>query len=761
MITQPSTREPVLRIARRIDLTGTVQGIGLRPSVARLATECGVGGCVSNSLSGVEITVEGLLDQIEDFLQRLPGSLPESAVLQTLIAHEAVPIGQTQFSIRPAVLTAGTMRTPVPRDAVVCPDCLAEVSDPANRRQGYPFTSCTQCGPRYSIVTAMPFERSHTEISHFPLCARCQAEFTDRADRRLHAETISCPDCGPQVWVTDRSGQTDARRNASIAFVIKCLKNGGIVAVRGIGGYQLLCDATNQQAVSLLRERKQRRAKPFAIMVGSLDEAERLADVDPPARHALLSTYNPIVLLPAKSGNGLASGLHPGLNTLGVMLPTTPLHWLLLRDFARPLVVTSGNLEGQPLETLAESAQNALRNIADLWLHHDRPIRQAVDDSVVRIIAGRPVTLRLARGLAPLQLPIDAAGTRHTVAVGGHQKSAVALSNGGQAILGPHLGDLDGTATRERFLEQVSSLNQLYRLRPEVWVHDLHPEFFSTQWARSQPGHHLAVQHHHAHIVAGMLEHGWLDREVLGVAFDGTGYGPDGTIWGGEFLRTSVRGFDRIAHLRTFSLVGNEAAIREPRRIAIALAHQVVKSDDSGSGLNGAEREFAARIRPLLDHPRLALQTSSAGRLFDGVASMVLGIEVADFEGRPAQMLEAISDHSETRGYSMPLRGDEVDWRPMVRELLLDRAQGVHPAAMAMRFHRGLATAIAAVCGQFADLPIVLGGGVFQNRLLVELVAEELRGHPQPVGLPGLIPSNDGGLAAGQLAIGLMAGKPD
>lgn len=757
MLTHHNTNLLTVRSARRIELAGTVQGIGLRPAVARLAVACGLGGFVANTLAGVEIFVEGRDDQLDDFWNRLSDSLPELATHSEMTIQESVPVGETEFRIQTSTSPAGPPRTPIPRDAGVCSACLSETADPQNRRFGYPFTSCTQCGPRFSIVTSMPFERPQTEMSHFPMCSSCSAEFANHEDRRFHAQTTSCPNCGPHVWLTDRTGQTVARRDAALSIATKCLQDGGIVAVRGIGGYQLLCDATNEHAVQQLRDRKRRRAKPFAVMVDTLEAAERLAYIDHLAREALFSTSNPIVLLPAKSGNGLARSIHPGLNALGVMLPTSPLNWLLLRDCALALVVTSGNLEGQPLETTQESAQTGLRFIADLWLHHDRPIRHAVDDSVVRIIAGHQVTLRLARGLAPLHLPIETANTRHTLAVGGHQKAAFALANGGQAVLSPHLGDLDGTETRERFLQQASLVNHLYRLVPEVWVHDLHPDYFSTQWAQSQPGRHVPVQHHHAHIVAGMLEQEWLNREVLGVAFDGTGYGPDGTIWGGEFLQATVTGFRRVAHLRTFSLIGNEAAVREPRRIAIALAHQAIRIDDPQSGLRRMERDFAIRMRPLLDHPRLALRTSSAGRLFDGVASLILGIDFADFEGQPAQMLEAISDQSETHGYSMPLNGDEVDWRPMLRELLLDRVQGVSPGVMAMRFHRGLALAISTVCSQFPTLPVVLGGGVFQNRLLVELVAEGLRGHPAPVGLPGVIPPNDGGLAAGQLAIGLTA----
>lgn len=756
MMTPPVANQQLGRIARRIELWGTVQGIGLRPAVARLAVECGLTGSVTNTLSGAEISVEGPALMVKEFLQRLPRSLPGAAGLERITVHETEPVGISRFTIQPSTATESMLRTPAPRDAIVCPECLAEVDDSRNRRYRYPFTSCTQCGPRFSIISSMPFDRSQTAMSQFPLCSSCLAEFNNSRDRRFHAQTMACPDCGPHVWATDRTGREIAWHDTALSSATRCLRTGGIVAIRGIGGYQLLCDATNELAVSLLRERKRRRAKPLAVMVDSVGAAQRLAEVETSARDALLSTGNPIVLVAAKASNGLAANIHPGLSTLGLMLASSPLHWLLLRDTGRPLVVTSGNVEGQPLELTPASSQRVLGDIADLWLHHNREIRHAVDDSVVRIIAGRPVTVRLARGLAPLQVPFETAGRVHTFAVGGHQKSAFAVANGGQAVLGPHIGDLDGTDTRERYVQQARLMNQLYRLHPEVWVHDLHPDYFTTQWARSQPGRHVAVQHHHAHVVAGMMEQGWLGREVLGVAFDGTGYGTDGTVWGGEFLQATATGFSRVAHLRTFSLAGNEAAVREPWRVAMALAHQAVDIDDPHSGLSPFERASAIRIRQILERPALSTRTSSAGRLFDGVASLVMGIKIAEYEGQAAQLLESISDPADTSGYSLPMRGIEVDWRPMIRELLIDRQAGIAPGTLAMRFHRGLALAIASVCARFAHLPIVLVGGVFQNRLLVELVVEALRGHPQLLGLPGIIPPNDGGLAAGQLAVGLM-----
>jgi hydrogenase maturation protein HypF len=443
------------------------------------------------------------------------------------------------------------------------------------------------------------------------------------------------------------------------------------------------------------------------------------------------------------------------MDCVGLLLPTTPLHWQLAQGCGRPLVATSGNREGEPLVHEVNEAQEQLAPIADTWLHHDRPIMRPIDDSVVRVIAGRQVTMRLARGLAPL--PLDLHCNRPILALGGQQKAAVALANGAQAVLGPHMGDLDGLSTRERYVAHLRQFVELYGAEPELLVHDLHPDYFTTLWAARQPLPSLAVQHHHAHVAAGMIEHGWLDREVLGIAFDGTGYGTDGTIWGGEFLLATACEFRRVAHLRQFRLPGGETAIREPWRIALALVAQV-ESAQVAVELAGdhVRRSAAENVVAILNHDRFSPVTTSAGRLFDGAASLILGTHAAQFEGQPAMLLEAASDPSAAGAYELPLRDEktvELDWRPLVKAILADRATGLPPGAMAMKFHRAVAAAIDAVCRRFRERPVVLGGGVFQNRVLTELLCERWSGRRQPLGLPGRIPPNDGGLAAGQLAV--------
>ncbi len=741
--------------ARRLILSGRVQGVGMRPAIVRLAQRCGLAGRVLNRLNGVQIEIEGAWRQIEQFLEELPHRMPRAALVDSVHVEPAEPCGRREFAIEQSP-QGGPLLTQVPRDLALCDDCRREVADPTNRRAAYPFTSCTNCGPRDAVLLSMPYERGQTTMARFTLCPACRDEYTNPANRRFHAQTNACPVCGPHCWCADPTGKIVACREAAVQVAIRAILGGEIVAVRGLGGYQLMCDATNSAVVARLRERKRRPHKPLAVLVADLDEVDRLAEVGPAARQALADPANPIVLLPARPGNRLAPGIHPGLNDVGVMLPTTPLHWLLARQCGRPLVATSGNRNGEPLVIEPRESASVLAEIADWWLHHDRPIASPLDDSVVRIIAGRPVTLRLARGLGPLTLDLST-GFRG-VAVGGHQKAAVAVANGGQAALLPHIGDLDALRAREEFIQRMNRGIGLYGVEQPVWIHDLHPDYFSTRCVQELPGDKIAVQHHHAHVAAGMIEAGWLDREVLGVAFDGTGFGPDGMVWGGEFLRATAASFRRVAHLRPFRLLGGAAAIAEPLRIAAALTHDAFGLLDESQGAPPRLAARAASLRPLFDRPRFSPSTTSVGRLFDGVAALALELDTAGFEGRPAMLLEAVADSAEPGQYSFALvEGQplQLDWRPMLRDLLADCALGVPPGRMAMRFHRGLAAAVVAVCRRFSPLPVVLSGGVFQNRLLTELIAEGMARGAQPLGLPGLIPPNDGGLAAGQLAVGL------
>lgn len=746
--------------ARRLILAGGVQGLGVRPAIFRLATSLKLTGSVQNTSRGVEIKIQGPIDDLREFRRLLPSSLPSAASLFQIKSERLVPSDYEGFRIVKEP-SAGALTARVPEDRGLCADCSRDITSPGDRRYRYPFTSCTQCGPRYTVTRAMPFERADTTMAKFELCADCRSEYERPGDRRFHAQTIACEACGPHIWATTGKGGEEWRDEDALRAAIANLSAGKIIAVRGLGGYQLLVDATNQAAVERLRERKGRRAKPLAVMVESIEVARRLAHVDRNEAAAFEDPSAPIVLVKSHSKNGLAPAIYPQLNTIGVMRPTTPLHAVLAHDFGRPLVCTSANREGDPIQFREGESEKQLAGIADLWLHHDRAITRPIDDSVVRVMADRRVTLRLARGLAPL--PLNLPTIPPTIAVGGFLKAAAAWSNGTSAVLGPHIGDQESLASRERFLAHLKDWLRLYRFRPVQLVHDMHPEYFSTQWAQKQPLPQLGVQHHHAHIVAGMVEHDWLDRRVLGVAWDGTGYGTDSTVWGGEFLACTAGQFERVARVRPFSLPGGEAAIREPWRIAMSVCAQLDPSTrfSKWPRWNIDARQYASIVQ-IINRPQLSPLTSSAGRLIDAAAALILGIDHADFDGQVAMRLEAAADRSANGWYHFPLLDDalpELDWRPLFAGILMDHRHGVDPAVMAMRFHRSLAHGIVSVCRHWDELPVVLAGGVFQNRILTELVAEMIDGKSQPLGLPGIIPPNDGGLAAGQLAIAAARGK--
>lgn len=773
---QPKQTATEVQCALRVIVAGRVQGIGFRPAVARLAQELALAGEVRNTNEGAEIVVEGAATTIDEFLSTLASHLPALALVERIVAEPIPVAGRSRFQIASG-LAAGTLRTAIPIDLMVCRECQAEVNASRGRRSGYPFTSCTACGPRYSGLHALPYDREATIMAAFALCDECREEYDNPSNRRFHAETIACPACGPRCWLADSSGAIIAEQEQAIEAAVSAIHQGQIVALRGIGGYQLLADATSAAAVQTLRIRKGRPAKPLAVMADSLDTAKRLACLELAAAEALLQPAGPIVVAPLRPHAGLAKEACAGLMEVGLMLPTSPLHLLLARN-CPPLIATSGNVEGEPLEHDVDEAHAGLAKVADIFLDHDRPIARPIDDSVVRMIAGRAVTIRAARGLAPLQLRVDCLTTgtaQHGIlAVGGQQNSAVAIWNRHQAILGPHLGDLDEWKTCQRWHTHLRDLTNLLGVEPTLVVHDLHPEYYATRWAEKCGRPTIGVQHHHAHIAAGMLEHNWLDREVLGVAWDGTGYGPDGTIWGGEFLRATAASYHRVARLRPFELLGGEAAIREPWRVALLLLHEILGSNEANRFLETrcCRGKAASDMLLLLNRPHLSPRTSSVGRLFDAVATIILPLEVtsqghAQYEGQLAMLLEsacewpAVADDCEAIAacpYPLPViagEPSELDWRPLLTAIIADCQAGIASVTMARRFHAALAAAIVGVCDTHYDLPVVLGGGVFQNRVLTELVACKFSRRSQPLGLPQNIPPGDGGLAAGQLAVAM------
>lgn len=756
-------------ICRRLLLRGRVQGVGLRPAVARWATALGLAGEVRNDSAGVCIEVEGPEADVVRFTEELALHLPAAARVERLEVGVATASGRHQFSVGTSS-QAGALAAHVPPDRVACTACLLEVADPTQRRYAYPFTSCADCGPRYSIIRHMPYDRAATSMAGYQMCPACQGEYERPADRRFHAQTLACPACGPRLWCRDRAGRTAAVGGEALAAALAALRRGEIVALRGVGGYQLLVDATDPAAVARLRERKHRPSKPLAVLVASLEAAGKLVEIDGKAAAMLADAAGPIVVLPQRVGGvshsgapgsraapapALAAGVAPGLREVGVMLPTTPLHWQLVRGLGRPLVCTSGNREGEPLCWRHEEAWQRLAGIADMWLEHDRPIVRAIDDSVLRPVAGRGVVLRLARGLAPLPLALQM--PRPCLALGGQQKAALALATGTQAVLAAHVGDLDDLETRERYLAAREDLAALYGVQPAMVACDLHPDYYTTQLAEQVRHACVRVQHHHAHVAAAMLEHGWLDRRVLGVAFDGTGYGPDGTIWGGEFLLVEADRCARAGALFPWHLPGGDLAARAPWRAAVAvIAAACGWAAAARLRWEGIDPRLVMATAQAALRPGLAPQTTSAGRLFDAAAALALALPQAGYEGHAAMLLEAACNESADGAYLMPIIEQQplwLDWRPAICALLADLACGIAPGIVAMRFHRGLALGIVEVCRRLEVQPVLLCGGVFQNRILTELVLHELRAGGCAAEHAAAIPPGDGGLAAGQLAV--------
>ncbi len=752
-----ATLQATVRTGVQIQLVGDVQGCGIRPTVANLAMQCDLLGSVRNSRQGVDIVLYGTREAIDVFQESLRMRF-SSATQKTIAIDTFEPM--SGFQILESVFE-GEVQFVIPRDRVTCADCLRECQTPGDRRFGYALIGCAQCGPRYSIIRDLPYDRSQTSMSAFAMCSDCQAEFVDPAHRRFHAQTNCCPKCGPMVWF-ESNGEILGHGDVAVAAAARDIRNGRILAMKGLGGYQLVCDATNCHAIERLRSRKNRITKPLAVMASSMDEAHAIVEFNALDEETLKGPAGPIVLLQSRTQNYLASNIHTGFPSIGIMLPTTALHMMLLKETKIPLVVTSGNIEGEPLEYRETEATLRLSGIADCFLHHNRPIVNPIDDSVVQSIAGRMVTHRAARGIAPI--PIEYRSESQVLALGGHQKAAVALSNGYTTILGPHIGDLDTVRTRDRFLEQKAMLQSLLRVKSPMMVCDQHLDFFTSQLADEDSGRNChAVQHHHAHIVSAMVEHGWLDSTVLGFAFDGTGLGCDGSIWGGEVLVATTASFKRVGHLRTFPLLGGELAVKQPWRIALALLVDAIGEEQTLEIVDAnklrdwqVDRLCMQRLLPLLDRNALSLQTSSMGRLFDGVAALVCGIGQVSFEGEAAMRLEAVCNQDVQQNYHISVSRDspcEMDWRPMVIELIADLASDVPVGTIAMKFHRAIAECIATISHRYRDFPVVLAGGVFQNRNLVELVDRQLHSLSMPYAMPCQVPPNDGGLALGQLVI--------
>jgi hydrogenase maturation protein HypF len=763
-----------------IRVSGIVQGVGFRPAVWRLARECGIVGQVWNDTEGVSIHAWGPSESLEILVQRLQAEPPplsriEKIVRTTLDEAEEVP---AEFRIVGS--REGEVRTGVAADAATCPECLAEVLDHANRRYRYPFTNCTHCGPRLSIVRAIPYDRVNTSMAAFPMCPRCRAEYDDPADRRFHAQPNACSDCGPRVWLTDAAGTVlplDAGGDV-IETAARLIRAGGIVAIKGIGGIHLACDAGNDTAVGRLRVRKHRYHKALALMARDIAMVARFAQVNETEAALLRDRAAPIVVLNA-AGEPLAAAVAPGQNTLGFMLPYTPLHHLLMQDMMRPLVMTSGNRSDEPQAIDNEDARRRLEGIADYFLLHDRDIVNRLDDSVLRVAAGKPRFLRRARGYAPqpILLPEAFAEAGQILATGGELKNTFCLLKAGRAILSQHIGDLEDALTLGDYRHNLDLYRQLFDHRPACIAVDEHPDYLSTRLGREQAqaeGLQLVeVQHHHAHIAACLAEHAIpLDtRPVLGIVLDGLGFGEDGTFWGGEFLLADYVGFRRLARFRPIPMPGGSRAMREPWRntwahLSCAFGWEQLRDQYPELDIvRFLETRPLVTLQTMVDQGLNSPMASSCGRLFDAVAAAI-GVcrESVSHEGQAAIELESLAApgfrEQARHGYPHEVNEEEIrtlGWRRLWQALLEDIHREVTPATIAARFHQGLVRAIVEtaveLCRRFGLDTVVLGGGVFQNRLLLEGVSESLKGAGFGVLAPVALPANDGGLSLGQAAV--------
>ncbi len=764
-----------VRLHSRIE--GIVQGVGFRPHVHGLATRLGLSGWVRNDPTGVDLEVEGHPERVAEFRESLEGAPPPLAVISSTHWDEMPPEGAIGFSILRSE-GGGAASAWISPDVAVCPDCLREMADPGDRRHRYPFINCTNCGPRYTILLDLPYDRARTTMRAFPMCDECRAEYEDPADRRFHAQPVACAECGPRVWLADASG-VEVECADAIAEAAKLLREGRIVAARGLGGFHLICDARSEEAVRRLRARKCREEKPLAVMVAGLAEARELAEVSDAEAALLDSIQKPIVLLKKREGASgelaplLAPSVAPRNHHIGLMLPYTPLHALLLDAARAPLVMTSGNLTDEPIATGNEEAVSRLATrveIADGFLLHDRDIHIRTDDSVARVVAGVPRVVRRSRGYVPrpVGMPLEAEAPEPILAVGAELKSTIALARGRDVFLSHHIGDLKTPAAYGAFRQATEHLARVLEIAPRSVAADMHPDYLSTRWAHEESGLPVVeVQHHHAHVAACLAENG-SPGPAIGLALDGIGYGPGGEVWGGEVLVADLVDYERAGHLEPVRMPGGDAASEEPRRMAAAYAAQVWGDEwpmRAPKLFEFASRDEAAFWVEMAGKGVNSPLTTSAGRLFDA-AACALGLRgVNAYEGQAACELEGVADPTERGAYDARVErdGDDDKGKVVIRgsdlfsSVAEDAARGVEAGAVAARFHNGFADALSRACELVREDTglgkVALSGGVFQNALLLTGLATRLGAAGFEVLTHSLVPTNDGGIAFGQAAV--------
>ena len=762
----PEKTSPAKDISRlKISICGVVQGVGFRPFVYQLATRHNLTGWVCNTSGEVRVEVEGMRTSLDSFLADLETIAPPVAYIESItIASEPVN-GYRTFEIRDSISEGGKYQLVSP-DIATCPACLEEIISPDDRRYRYPFTNCTHCGPRFTIIEDIPYDRPMTTMRNFTMCPQCQQEYNDPLDRRFHAQPNACPRCGPNPQLVDSKGNPVPEED-TIATASKLLRKGKIIAIKGLGGFLLACDATNEKTIQLLRERKRRTAKPLAVMLVSLEEVRQHCLVDDTEAELLTSPQCPIVLLRWQSGSSISSAVAPNIKYLGVMLPYTPLHHLLCRETGLPLVMTSGNLSEEPIARDNDEAIRRLHGIADYFLVHNRDIYSRYDDSVAMVTGGKIQLIRRARGYAPypIHLPFTA---KQVLACGAELKNTFCLTRDSYAFLSQHIGDMENLETMEHFEATFELYKRLFRIRPEIIAYDMHPEYLPTKYARSLVEQDssltlVPVQHHHAHIVSCLVDNGRLEP-IIGVSFDGTGFGSDGCIWGGEFVMADQYGFDRIGHLQYVPLPGGEAAIKKPYRMAISYLLSLLGNDTINENLpflNQIDKLEIELIKQQIAKRINAPLTSSAGRLFDAVSALIGIRGQIDYEAQAAIELEMIADEGVTGSYPFSIINNNgvniAHLNELFSAIIKDVKSGVAPAAISMKFHRSMAQLIAQMCQRLTVRTginrVALSGGVFQNRLLLRLAVVALEGAGLEVLTHRNVPTNDGGISLGQAVI--------
>ncbi len=741
----------------KVFITGLVQGVGFRPFVYRTAKECGLSGYVLNSTAGVVIEVEGERSNLIKFLEKLQNENPPLCRIFSLEYKFLPLVGYKDFEIKKSD-TKGEIIVSVLPDIATCKDCLEELFDPKDRRHNYPFINCTNCGPRFTIIEKLPYDRENTTMKDFKMCPECLEEYRNPLNRRFHAQPNACPVCGPWLYFIGRDGKVIAEKEEALKLTVDLIEKGEIVAIKGLGGFHLVCDATNEEAVKKLRKRKLREEKPFAVMFKNLSHVKSYAHVSPLEERALTSVESPIVILEKKPKTDLAPSVSPGNSTVGAFLPYTPLHHLIMSRIEFPIVATSCNLTDEPIAKDDEDLKKLLGRVVDGALSHNRRIARRCDDSVVRVFAGVQVPIRRSRGFAPLPVLLPFNLKRTVLAVGPFMKNTVAVAKGNRVFISQHVGDIDNPKAEEFFRETVFDMLNLFEVEPDVVVVDAHPGYYPTKFARKTFGNRVKfLYHHHAHIISCMAENEVnLDEQVIGVAFDGTGYGTDGTIWGGEFLIATYSSFSRINHLRLFHLPGGDRAVKEPYRVAVSLLTQA--GIEPESVLNGIDEKKLVFIKQMVRKGVNAPLTSSMGRLFDGVAA-ILGVRhVVSYHAQAAILLEQLAIKSNDRS-SYPFSHSEktLDWRETVEAICSEK--GKEPAeVVARRFHNTIAEMVVSTVKKIGKETgckrVALSGGVFQNRLLTEMVVEKLRDSDFIPLIHQIVPPNDGGISLGQAVFG-------